>query len=395
MHDEAGAKDRRIPGVFRRTPATSPPSALSLRAALTIATLFWVYACLAVVLRLELTRQGLSGKGPSMGVLTSCCLVMYPVLCALTYVSWRHGYDTARWIRLVLLNVALACLFGLTSRPSFIVSTALDRGTSIAEAQLALDGQVLEKAVKLWGSSFVEDAALYLMLQGILLGANAFVRLRNEAAQRARLAHEYDRARLQALRMQTNPHFLFNTLSAIAGLISARPTAAEAMVTQLGELFRATLDERNSEYVSLERELELGRQYLEIQRIRFDSRFDFGISVNDEARQLAIPPLLLQPLLENAAEHGLTTQEGTVVVEVSAGIDDGDAFISVRNQASRQVTERRANGGFGLEIVRERLHAAFGDAARLDTGLTADGLFQVRLVFPCRRLANGQQEQAA
>jgi hypothetical protein len=381
--------------VIRRAPATPNAHALSLRGALTIATLFWVYASLAVVLRLELTRQGLSGKGPSVGVITTCCLLMYPLLCALTYVSWRNGYETARWWKLVLLNVALACLFGATSRPSFIVSMALHRGISTADAQVMLDGPVLEKAVKLWGSSFVEDAALYLTLQAILLGANAFVRLRNEAQQRARLAHEYDRARLQALRMQTNPHFLFNTLSAIAGLISTRPAAAEAMVTQLGELFRATLDERNSEFVSLARELELGRQYLEIQRIRFDSRFDFELDVAEEARQVAIPPLLLQPLLENAAEHGLTTQEGTVVVEVSATVAGGEARVMVRNQAGPQGGASRPNGGFGLEIVRERLHAAFGAAARLDTGLTADGLFQAALMFPNRVIDAGSQGKAA
>jgi sensor histidine kinase YesM len=380
--------------VFRRAFAT-PPHALSLRAALTIATLFWVYACLAVVLRLELTRQGLSGKGPSVGVLTTCCFVLYPVLCALTYVSWRNGYDTARWLKLVLVNVALACLFGAASRPSYILATALHQGVSFADAQLLLDGRVLAKAVKLWGSSFVEDAALYLMLQGILLGANAFVRLRSEAAQRARLAHEYDRARLQALRMQTNPHFLFNTLSAIAGLISARPAAAEAMVTQLGELFRATLEERNSELVSLDRELELGRQYLEIQRIRFDSRFDFEFDVPDDARRAAIPPLLLQPLLENAAEHGLTTREGSVVVKVSAAIEEGVACIVVRNQAAREITTQRAQGGFGLEIVRERLRAAFGGSARLETELTPDGLFQARLRFPFRKMEQGELEKAA
>ena len=110
--------------MFRRASATPERSALSLRATLTIATLFWVYACLAVVLRLELTRQGLSGKGPSVGVLTTCCVVMYPILCALTWISWRYGYDTARWVRLVLVNTVLACVFGMTSRPSYILATA-------------------------------------------------------------------------------------------------------------------------------------------------------------------------------------------------------------------------------------------------------------------------------
>jgi len=371
----------------RRANATEPSQALTLRATLTITTLFWLYSCMAVVLRLELMRRGINGKGPSIGSLATCCLLMYPVLCALTWVSWRVGYDTSRWVKLVLVNLGLACLFGFSSRASFIVATAIDREISVSAAQSLLDGPILEKALSLWGSAFVEDAALYVMLQGILLGATAFVRFKDEAALRARLAHEYDRAKLQALRMQTNPHFLFNTLSAIAGLIGARPAAAEAMVTQLGELFRATLENRDSEMVSLQRELELGRQYLEIQRIRFDSRFDFEFHVPEHARNVAIPPLLLQPLLENAAEHGLTTQEGAVVVEVSASCANGEAHVVVQNQAAPgPVTRRPGHHGLGLEIVRERLLAAFGRSATLDTALTPNGTFQARLTFPFRQL---------
>ncbi|HYJ40999.1 MAG TPA: histidine kinase [Steroidobacteraceae bacterium] len=370
-----------------RDNTTDSPPALSLRATLTIATLFWIYSCLAVVLRLELTRQGLSGKGPSIGVLTTCCLLLYPVLCALTYLSWRAGYDSARWARLVLVNFVLACVFGATSRPAYVLASALHRDQTIAEANERINGKDFTKAVKLWGSSFVEDAALYLMLQAMLFGASAFVRLKDESAARDRLAHEFDRARLQALRMQTNPHFLFNTLTAIAGLINARPAAAQSMVTQLGELFRATLEERDAELVSLQRELELGRQYLEIQRTRFDSRFDYSFMIQPEAEQAAIPPLLLQPLLENAAEHGLTTQEGSVLVEVDATCASDEVHIVVRNRASvGKPRKRGSHRGLGLELVRERVRAAFGPMAGLQTELTDDGTFLARLTFPQREV---------
>jgi len=370
-----------------RGTTTDAPPALSLRATLTIASLFWIYSCLAVVLRLELTRQGLSGKGPSIGVLTTCCLLLYPVLCALTWLSWRAGYDAAHWVRLVLVNIILACMFGATSRPAFILANSLHRDITLVEAQERIDGKDFDKAVKLWGSSFVEDAALYLMLQAMLFGASAFVRLKDESAARDRLAHEYDRARLQALRMQTNPHFLFNTLTAIAGLINARPAAAQSMVTQLGELFRATLEERDAELVSLQRELELGRQYLEIQRTRFDSRFDYAFMIQPEAEQAAIPPLLLQPLLENAAEHGLTTQEGEVLVEVDATCTPDEVRIVVRNRATVSAPRKRgSHRGMGLELVRERVRAAFGPTAGLQTELTDDGTFLARLTFPHREV---------
>lgn len=369
------------------TTSEARPS-LSWRATLTIASLFWIYSCLAVVLRLELTRQGLSGKGPGVSVLTTCCLLLYPMLCALTYISWRIGYDSTRWVKLVLANIGLACVFGMASRPAYIVANAIQRNLTIAEAQEKIDGADFDKAVKLWGSSFVEDAAIYLMLQGMLFGASAFVRLKDESAARDRLAHEYDRARLQALRMQTNPHFLFNTLSAIAGLINARPAAAQSMVAQLGELFRATLEERDTELVTLQRELELGRQYLEIQRTRFDSRFDYAFNIQPEAGNVAIPPLLLQPLLENAAEHGLTTQDGSVLVEVDAACEAGAVRVVVRNRASLASAGRRGahRGGLGLELVRERLLAAFGPTAGLATELTDEGTFVARLTFPRREM---------
>ncbi|HEY6123551.1 MAG TPA: histidine kinase [Steroidobacteraceae bacterium] len=361
---------------------------LSLRATLTIATLFWVYSCVAVILRLELTRRGLSGKGPGIGVLATTCLLLYPVLCALTYCSWRLGFDGARWVRVVLVNIALACIFGVASRPAYILSNAIHNDRTIAETQIRIDGVNFDKAVKLWGSQFVEDAAIYLMLQAMLFGASAFVRLKDESAARDRLAHEYDRARLQALRMQTNPHFLFNTLSAIAGLINARPAAAQSMVTQLGELFRATLEDRDTELVSLQRELELGQQYLEIQRTRFDERFDYAFNVQPDAGNVAIPPLLLQPLLENAAEHGLTTQDGSVLVEVDAECEEGTVRIVVRNRASLASAGRRgSHRGLGLELVRERLLAAFGPAAGLTTELTDGGTFLARLTFPRHEMA--------
>jgi two-component system LytT family sensor kinase len=211
------------------------------------------------------------------------------------------------------------------------------------------------------------------------------VRARAEQALRERMARRYDQARLQALRVQTHPHFLFNSLSAIAGLIRSEPDAAEAMVTRLGDLFRATLGNRDTEYVTLARELDLGTQYLEIQRTRFGDRFDFRIDCEPAAAEAAIPPLLLQPLLENAAEHGLSGQDGRIVVDVVATLDSERVRILVRNHAASDPDrQRNAARGFGLENVRERLHAAFGDDAELEAEHMKDGYFEARIHFPMR-----------
>jgi hypothetical protein len=360
---------------------------LSLRACLTIAALFWTYVCLTAMARWELLRQA-SGGVVAPDIIALGCLFTFPVVLGLTAVSWRVGYDLSHWPKLVAVNLVLALVMGLFSRPAVLLATMILRDVPFAEAHRRIDGTNPSRAVKLWGSSIVEEGAEYLALQGILAGAAYYARLKAEQALRAQIAGDYDRARLQALRMQTNPHFLFNTLSAIAGLIRTRPEGAESMVTQLGELFRATLVDRDAEFVPLRRELDLGTQYLEIQRARFDSRFDYRIHAPDDVTDALVPPLLLQPLLENAAEYGLTGREGAIEVDVHCSRRGDRVRVTVSNHAATPANgPGAAPRGFGLENVRERLRAAFGETASFSAEHTSTGMFEARLEFPARLAA--------
>jgi hypothetical protein len=363
-------------------------SPLSLRACLTIAALFWTYVCLTGMARVELVRQASGGIMPPT-VIGLACLFTFPVALGLTVVSWRVGYDLTRWPKLLAVNLVLALVVGACMRPALLLSDMILGNISLAETAQRIDRNP-GRAVKLWGSSTIEDGAQYLALQAILAGAAYYARLKAEQALRARIAGDYDRARLQALRMQTNPHFLFNTLSAIAGLIRSRPEGAETMVTQLGELFRATLVDRDVEFVPLRRELDLGAQYLEIQRARFDSRFDYRIHAPDEVTDALVPPLLLQPLLENAAEYGLSGREGAIEVDVHCSRSGDRVRITVSNHAATPANGPGASPrGFGLANVRERLRAAFGETASFSAEHTSTGLFEARLEFPARLAGGG------
>ena len=369
--------------------AIHPPPAqtLSLRACLAIATVFWVYISITTTVQWELMREATRTGGSLLraDIIVLNCVLMFPAVLLATSVSWRAGYDVAHWPRLLAINIALALVFGLCSRPGLIASTALLRDLSITESLALLDGTDTAKATKLWTAAVIEDVAHYLVLQGILAGAAFYVRARAEQTLRERVAAEYDRARLQVLRMQTNPHFLFNALSAIAGLIRTRPDSAETMVTGLGELFRATLVDRDAEFVTLRRELDLGTRYLDIQRARFDERFVYRIEAPEEVSQVLVPPLLLQPLLENAAEHGLTEREGVVEVTVMCKLVENRVHIRVTNQADVSTrSQAKPARGFGLDNVRARLHAAFGDSARFTTEHANTGLFEARIEFPTR-----------
>lgn len=354
---------------------------LSLRACLVIAGIFWLDASLVATSRHLLAADTIavaSGIRP-MSMALACLLMSVPLALA-TLASWRVGYDLARWPRLLVRHLVLALLFGLCAFPAVLAATTMLDGSAPPLLEAAR-----MSAARLWGAFTIENAAHYLLLQGILTAAAYYVRARAEQALRERMARQYDRARLQALRMQTHPHFLFNALSAIAGLIRSEPDAAEAMVTRLGDLFRATLGNRDTEYVTLARELDLGTQYLEIQRTRFGDRFDFGVDCEPAVADAAIPPLLLQPLLENAAEHGLSGQDGRIVVDVRGALDRERVLILVRNHAIIGPDQQRNPArGFGLENVRERLHAAFGDDANLEAEHTKDGYFEARIHFPMR-----------
>ena len=361
-------------------PSPSELSTLSLRACLVIACIFWLDVSLVATLRFVLAADTLGAATvirPATVVLA--CLLMVGPLVLATVGSWRVGYDLAHWRQVLVRHLVLALLFGLCAFPAWLAAAALLEGAGTA-GRLA-PGHA--SAARLWGAHAVENAAHYLVLQGILTAAAYYLRARSEQALRERMARQYDRARLQALRMQTNPHFLFNTLTAIAGLIRSKPDAAEAMVTRLGDLFRATLGNRDTEFVTLERELDLGVQYLEIQRTRFGDRFDFRIHCTPAAAAAAVPPLLLQPLLENASEHGLSGQDGRIEVEVRCACDRNQVDILVRNRATVEAgAQRDPARGFGLENVRERLRAAFGDGARFDAEHARDGFFEARIRFP-------------
>jgi hypothetical protein len=365
--------------------SSTEDSALSLRACLIITSIFWLDVSLVAAARQAITQDvvGNTGTGAAYLVALSSLLMLVP-LWLMSAWSRRIGYDLERWPRLLAPHAGVALLFGLSARPAVYAAAVILGDASLVDLARAREaGRPDELA--LWSALTIENLAHYLVLQGILTAAAYYVRARSEQALRERIARQYDRARLQALRMQTNPHFLFNTLSAITGLIRASPAAAEAMVTRLGDLLRATLTNRDREFVTLARELDLGVQYLDIQRERFGERFDYRIHTDPSLAEAALPPLLLQPLLENAAEYGLSGFDGRIEIDIRCELAPAGLRIFVRNRAEAHVAERRDPArGFGLENVRERLHAAFGDAASFTAELGRDGYFEARIDAPMR-----------
>lgn len=200
----------------------------------------------------------------------------------------------------------------------------------------------------------------------------------------AQLAAEAREAQIHALRYQVNPHFLFNTLNAIAALIHDAPVRAEEMVVQLSDFFRQSLAVNPMEDVTLSEEVELQRLYLEIERTRFPDRLRFEVALDVGSGEARVPALVLQPLVENAVKHGVARWEGQTCIRIRARLDGPVLEIVVENDA--KASGRRFSGEkVGLRNVHDRLRTRFGQETSLETAEIAEGGFRNTLRIPVIR----------
>jgi two-component system, LytTR family, sensor kinase len=209
------------------------------------------------------------------------------------------------------------------------------------------------------------------------------ITLQEQERQGAQLRLQAQEAQVRALRYQINPHFLFNTLNAIAALIRDAPPKAEEMVVQLSDFFRRSLAVNPMEDVTLAEEVELQRLYLEIERTRFPDRLQLDVALDDGSAEARVPPLLLQPLVENAVKHGVARSEGPTRIRIRARVDGPVLEVVVENDAK---ASGPASGGekVGLHNVSARLHSRYGDEASLVTSEIEEGGFRNTLRMPLR-----------
>ncbi len=204
-----------------------------------------------------------------------------------------------------------------------------------------------------------------------------------ESAAAARRALEADvaqrEAELRALRAQVDPHFLFNSLNSIAALIGPDPEKARRMCELLGEFLRDSLTLGTAARIPLRREIALAEQYLHIEHVRFGDRLRVRATVADDVVNVAVPPLILQPLVENAVRHGIAGCVEGGTVDIAARRAGRLAALEVRNP--RDPDAHRGGTGFGLEIVRRRLAASFGDRAAVAVEPGAS-TYRVSLTIP-------------
>ena len=239
--------------------------------------------------------------------------------------------------------------------------------------------RVPQDVVNMTVSNFISFSWLYGLLGTlyVVLQTNAAVRQRDLQLAEARSLAQT--AQLTALRLQLNPHFLFNTLNAISSLIvTGRNRDGEAMLAKLSDFLRTALGSDSAGEVTLGDELETLQTYLEIEAIRFGDRLTVDFAAPGELLELPVPGFILQPLVENAVKHGVAATSRPVIVRVGARREADDLILSVNdNGGAGSRSGEAAGAGVGLANTRRRLDVLYGSRGRLETMFHDDGYLAI------------------
>lgn len=261
--------------------------------------------------------------------------------------------------------------------------------------QLGLIPSLFKNFATTFGILIVIDFHSTVIAYWTVLGAQAGFRyyreyqLREQQAlrlelQASELKAQLARAQLSALKMQLQPHFLFNTLNAITVLVRQHKSQlAEETLGRLSDLLRCVLEDVEAQEVPLRRELEYLRLYLSIQEVRFEDRLTAGIAADPETLDAAVPQMALQPIVENAIRHGIGRHSTAGNIEIAASIFDGNLIIKVEDDGpgfSEEGSPRTT--GIGLGNTRARLAQLYGDRGQLLTSNREQGGAVVTLIIP-------------
>ncbi|MEO8089044.1 MAG: histidine kinase [Gemmatimonadales bacterium] len=293
--------------------------------------------------------------------------------------------DSMPWPRLLAYSLGAAWIWaGLTPVVLWLIrasafapgqrvrSTLILSGTGLAFVLLSITLQTLlavTTGIDTSGSSLlfprVENSllaygALVVLGQASRYSALYQTRQRHSSELEARLAKTH----LQLLRMQLQPHFLFNTLNTVAELVHTDPDAADQMITRLGRLLRLSLDHAGHHVVPLRQEIDFLRMYVEIEQVRFQDRLQIVWDLAPDTLDAAVPTLLWHPVLENAIRHGVTPLAGRGRIVIASHREDGDLILEIRDNGKGLPVGGIPRVGVGLRNIRERVDQLYGSRAR-------------------------------
>jgi two-component system LytT family sensor kinase len=244
-------------------------------------------------------------------------------------------------------------------------------------------------------TSLIFQVLTYLIVYALILTVtyvmDARERIARQVTETARLSEELSKSQLAALRQQIEPHFMFNTLHSITGLVrDHKNDAAVGMIVGLSEFLRRALQDSHRSQVTLAEEVEYLQRYLDIQKVRFGERLQISMDIPEELLSAQVPNLLLQPLVENAIKHGIARRAAGGTVRIKGACHDGGLCLSIYNDGPDSPTDWPATRtGVGINNLRTRLQILHGEKSELQLRHAGGGAVEVVVRLPFKADANG------
>jgi two-component system LytT family sensor kinase len=309
----------------------------------------------------------------------SYCILWAAATPFVIYLARRFPIERATWRRNLPFHIIVCSLFSfaLMSVYSITLFMWINWGVKPYSALNTLRSAIFD---------FSQAIGIYCLILLIIHALSYYRRYQREVLSRSRIQSQLSQAQLQALKMQLHPHFLFNTLHSISALLNEDTDAARSMIARLGDFLRLTLENSGTQEVSLQKEMDFLKCYLEIERIRFQDRLTTLLDVEPQALDAQVPNLILQPIVENAIRHGIAPRSTPGQIEIQAKHFNGMLRIRVRDNGpglSVNPTIKRTNGkGLGLANTRARLEQLYGEAHHFELVNAPDGGLIVTLDIP-------------
>jgi len=383
--------------------------------------LFWIICLLGWAAMLTVTASSLfvAGFRPFRLVIemTLALWLPYVALTPLVFLLVRRfPITSASWRSAIFIHLLASIIFVFVCEGVFLCEVSVlgpQVQKSYAENQAADGGETNARpqsnplfpaqpapglplpSVRLAGVKAAANLPLYWVIVAFAHALLATARLRERDQQAAELTAHLAQAHLAGLRTQLQPHFLFNTLNSISALIPNNAKLANEMVLNLSDLLRMTLRDPQRGEIPLSEELELLGYYVDIQKLRFGERLVFNLVADDNTLNFPVPPMLLQPLVENAIRYGVELSEQPEQITVRVKLAEQILAVEVTNTfhgLAEELSAPKSSTGVGLANTRARLTGLYGAAQSFAYGALPEGGFRVQIKIPQRNSPTASHE---
>ena len=318
----------------------------------------------------------------SWGILT--WLAWAPLTPAIIWLARRYSLISEAWKTSLLIHLPAFLLMSVVHSAT---GTAITLTVKPFDNMGASPASFWPRFLSRMQSAFGSDLLVYGAVIGIYYAFDYYRKYREREFLASRLEAQLAQAQLDSLRMQLHPHFLFNTLNSIAGLVrDNKNQAAVNMLVGLGDLMRHTLDHSARQEVQLREELNFIKLYLSIQEMRFSDRLQIELNIDPATSKAMVPNLILQPLTENALRHGIGRSADSGLVGVSSAVENGHLRLTVYDNGAglRDDWQLKGSKGIGLANTAARLQQLYNDNHQFDIRNREGGGVEAVIVMPLR-----------